>query len=106
VRDYIHVVDLAKGHVKALEYALKNRGPEAVNFGTGSGYSVLEVIEAFERATGVKIPFEIVPRRAGDIAECYACPDIAKALLGWQAELGLEQMCADAWRFESRQRPK
>jgi len=102
VRDYIHVVDLAKGHVEALNYVLENTGVQAINLGTGRGYSVLEVICAFEAVTGIKIPYEIVDRRSGDIAECYAKTEKAKALLGWQAQLGIEQMCADAWNFQSQ----
>ena len=100
VRDYIHVVDLARGHAKALGYAMEHKGALAVNFGTGRGCSVLEVVAAFERATGIAIPYEIGQRRPGDIAECYADPGLAKQLLGWQAQRGLEQMCEDAWRFE------
>lgn len=102
VRDYIHVIDLAKGHVKALDYTKDNHGIEAVNLGTGTGYSVLEVIGAFEKANGIKIPYYIVDRRPGDIAECYAMPDKAKDMLGWQATLDLEKMCLDAWYFESK----
>ena len=102
VRDYIHVVDLAKGHVCALDYVETHTGIEAVNLGTGTGYSVLEVIRAFEKASGKTVPYVIDGRRAGDIAECYAKTDKAKALLGWSAQRGIEEMCADAWRFESR----
>ncbi len=101
IRDYIHVVDLAKGHVRALDYINKHSGSEAINLGTGTGYSVLEVINAFEKATGKKIPYEITKRRPGDIAVTYAKTDKAKKLLGWQAELLLEDMCKDAWRWES-----
>ena len=102
VRDYIHVVDLAKGHVAALEYALKHTGTEVINLGTGKGVSVLELVHAFETATGVKIPYEITPRRPGDIAQCWADPAKAKELLGWQAEKTVEDMCADAWRWQSQ----
>jgi len=101
VRDYIHVVDLAKGHLKALQAIQNNPGLIAVNLGTGRGYSVLEMIKAFEKASGKTIPYEIVERRAGDIAECYADPTYAQHLLGWQAELEIEQMCKDAWRWQS-----
>ncbi len=101
VRDYIHVVDLAKGHVAALEYALKHTGTEVINLGTGRGVSVLELVKAFEKATGVEIPYEITSRRPGDIARCWADPAKAKALLGWQAEKTVEDMCADAWRWQS-----
>lgn len=99
VRDYIHVVDLARGHVAALK-DLK-RGVRVYNLGTGKGYSVLEVVAAFEKASGVKIPYEITPRRPGDIAEVYADPGLALRELGWKAELGLERMCADSWRWQS-----
>ena len=101
VRDYIHVVDLAKGHVAALEYALTHTGTEVFNLGTGRGVSVLELVSAFERATGVKIPYEITPRRPGDIAECWADPSRAKELLNWDAKKSVEDMCADAWRWQS-----
>ena len=101
VRDYIHVVDLARGHVAALEYALKHTGTEIFNLGTGRGVSVLELVHAFEAATGVKIPYEITPRRAGDVAQCWADPAKARELLGWQAEKTVEDMCADAWRWQS-----
>lgn len=105
VRDYIHVVDLAKGHSAALQ-ALKPRKSRengqllTVNLGTGQGHSVLEIIRAFEKATGRPIPYRITPRRPGDVAIYYADPTLAKSLLGWQAELGLEQMCRDAWRWQ------
>lgn len=106
VRDYIHVVDLARGHVKALQ-ALDpvEPGPGAlltVNLGTGRGYSVLEMIQAFEKASGARVPYNIVDRRAGDIAACYADPSLAEQLLEWSAEYDLEQMCADTWRWQSR----
>jgi len=104
VRDYIHVVDLAKGHVKALEYAAVNTGNQAINLGTGNGCSVLGLVKAFENATGVKVPYVIDSRRPGDIAECYAKTDKAKQLLDWQAQLDINQMCKDSWRFESNQK--
>ena len=100
VRDYIHVVDLAKGHLKAIEYSFKNRGVEVFNLGTGKGYSVLEIVEAFEKANMVKVPYTIVERRPGDVAECYANPSKAEAVLGWRAEKTLEQMCEDSWRWQ------
>lgn len=99
VRDYLHVVDLAAGHLDAYNYVLGHNGAEAFNLGTGKGYSVLEIISAFEKASGVKIPYKITPRRAGDIAVCYADPTKAKDLLGWQATCGISEMCADSWRF-------
>lgn len=102
VRDYIHVVDLAKGHVAALDYLVKNEGLLTVNLGTGRGYSVLEMVKAFELASGVKIPYQIVERRAGDIACCYADPALAKEKLGWSAEMGVEKMCEDSWRWQSQ----
>ncbi len=97
VRDYIHVVDLAKGHVHAVEQA--KRGVAVYNLGTGHGYSVLDIVQAFEAANGVKIPYVIKPRRAGDIAVCYADPTKAKTELGWEAHYDLTRMCKDAWRF-------
>ena len=100
VRDYIHVVDLAKGHLKALE-ALETPQCEAINLGTGQGYSVLEMIDAFVEASGREIPYEIVGRRSGDIAACYADPARAETLLGWRAEKDLRQMCEDSWRWQS-----
>lgn len=99
VRDYIHVVDLAKGHVAALA-GYKSKGVHICNLGTGTGYSVLEMVHAFEKACGKKIPYEIVERRAGDIAECYASADKAKKDLGWSAKLGIDEMCADTWRWQ------
>ena len=99
VRDYIHVTDLAKGHVAALDYCAKNIGVEAVNLGTGQGYSVLEIIAAFERASGQSIPYEIAPRRQGDIAMFYADPRKAKTMLNWQANLTLDDMARDSWRW-------
>ena len=100
VRDYIHVVDLAKGHVKALEYAKKNKGAIAINLGTGKGTSVLEAVKAFEKASGMKVPYEIAPRRAGDIASCYADASKAKELLEWETELTFFDACCDAWNWE------
>ena len=102
VRDYIHVVDLAKGHVKALAKLQENCGVKSYNLGTGTGYSVLDVITNFEKATGVKIPYSIKPRRAGDIAECYCDPKLAKEELGWVAEHDIYDMCRDAWNWQSK----
>jgi UDP-glucose 4-epimerase len=102
VRDYIHVVDLAKGHVAALAYALEHTGTEVFNLGTGHGVSVLELVHAFERATGVTIPYEIAPRRPGDLAECWADPTKAQQILGWHAQKTVEDMCADSWRWQSQ----
>lgn len=99
VRDYIHVVDLSKGHLKALLKVLSSSGVDAYNLGTGNGYSVLEMVKAFEEINGVKVPFKIADRRPGDIAECYANPKKAKEILGWEAKLGLEEMCRDSWNF-------
>lgn len=104
VRDYVHVSDLAHAHVLALKKLSDVSGYRAVNIGTGQGYSVLEVLAAFEKATGQAIAREIVSRRDGDIAECYADPGLAKALLGWESKKSLVDMCKDAWRFESRVR--
>ncbi len=101
VRDYIHVVDLAKGHVKAIEYASAHKGVEIFNLGTGIGYSVLDIVKAFERANDLKIPYTIKPRRAGDVAECYADASKAKNILGWQAQYTLDDMCADSWNWQS-----
>ncbi|MCL2023122.1 MAG: UDP-glucose 4-epimerase GalE [Oscillospiraceae bacterium] len=103
VRDYIHVVDLAKGHIHALERVLGNSGLDVFNLGTGKGCSVLELVNTFQQVTGQKVPYSFEKRREGDIAECYADTSLAKEVLGWQAELGLEDMCADAWRWESRE---
>lgn len=100
VRDYIHVVDLAKGHIKAIENVNK-AGVHIYNLGTGNGYSVLDVIHAFEKACGKKLPYKIAPRRAGDIAACYASAAKAKAELGWQAELGIDEMCASLWKWQT-----
>ncbi len=100
VRDYIHVVDLAKGHVKAVQWVLENTGCDAVNLGTGHGVSVLDLVHAFEEATGVHIPYEIAPRRAGDPATVYADCSKAKRVLGWEAELDTRRMCEDTWRWQ------
>ncbi len=100
VRDYIHVVDLARGHVNAIDKLRDNAGVSVYNLGTGTGYSVLEVVRAFEKACGHPIKYEIKPRRPGDIAMCYCDPSKAEAELGWKAERGLEEMCADAWRWQ------
>ena len=99
VRDYIHVVDLAKGHLKAIEKLRAMKGVGIWNLGTGNGYSVLDVVNAFVKASGVDVPYKIKPRRPGDIAECYADPSKALSELGWKAEKGLAEMCADSWRF-------
>ncbi|RRS10033.1 UDP-glucose 4-epimerase GalE [Pseudoalteromonas sp. J010] len=101
VRDYIHVVDLAIGHLKALEKIAVAAGTHIYNLGTGNGYSVLEMVTAFEKAAGKAIPYEIKPRRDGDIAACYAAPEKAKSELGWQAERGLDAMMEDTWRWQS-----
>lgn len=101
VRDYIHVVDLARGHVAALKAIADKAGVAVYNLGTGQGYSVLDVVKTFERVTGVKVPYSIKPRRAGDIAVCYCNPAKARAELGWVAQYGLDDMCADSWRFQS-----
>jgi UDP-glucose 4-epimerase len=100
VRDYIHVVDLAKGHLKALEKLGSNPGVVAYNLGTGHGYSVLEMVRAFEEASGRPIPYEIVARRPGDVAVCYADPSFAERELGWRAELGIADMTRDGWRWQ------
>ena len=100
VRDYIHVMDLAEGHVAALEHLARGPGMLTVNLGTGRGVSVLEMVKAFEAASGRPVPYRIVPRRAGDIAECWADPTLAAELLGWRSRRGLEAMCADAWRWQ------
>lgn len=102
VRDYIHVLDLADGHVKALQKLAQNPGMMTVNLGTGRGYSVLEMVSAFSQASGKPIPYEIVARRAGDIACCYADPTVAKLLLGWEAQHNLQAMCEDTWRWQSQ----
>ncbi|MDR8726605.1 UDP-glucose 4-epimerase GalE [Burkholderia pseudomultivorans] len=100
VRDYIHVVDLAKGHIAALDALVKRDASFVVNLGTGQGYSVLEVVRAFEKASGRPVPYELVARRPGDIAECYANPQAAADIIGWRATLGIEEMCADHWRWQ------
>ncbi|MBL1321882.1 MAG: UDP-glucose 4-epimerase GalE [Methylophaga sp.] len=100
VRDYIHVVDLAKGHLKALNYLLNNKGVISINLGTGVGYSVLEMVNAFQKASGKEIKYKRVGRRPGDVAVCYADASLAKVKLGWKAELGLNRMCQDSWRWQ------
>lgn len=100
VRDYIHVVDLARGHLAALDALAKAAGVMTVNLGTGQGYSVLDVVEAFEKASGRPVPFEFLPRRAGDVASCFADPALALSQLGWRAEYCLDDMCRDAWRWQ------
>ena len=100
VRDYIHVCDLATGHVAALKAIERKAGLAIYNLGTGHGYSVLDVVKAFEKANGLKVPYSIKPRRPGDIATCYCNPAKAKAELGWEAEFGIEEMCRDSWNFQ------
>jgi UDP-glucose 4-epimerase len=102
IRDYIHVMDLAEGHVKALPWILLHPGWHAINLGTGQGYSVLEIIQAFGTASGRRIPYHIAPRRAGDVAACYAAPGKASDVLCWQARRGLATMCESAWKFQKR----
>ena len=104
VRDYIHVVDLARGHVRALAAVERSCGLAVYNLGTGRGYSVLEVVHAFEKANGLSIPYEIKPRRPGDVARMYSSPEKAKRELGWEAEYGIEEMCRDSWNWQ-RQNP-
>lgn len=99
VRDYIHVRDLATGHIKAMEYILGHTGSQAVNLGTGKGTSVLEVLRAYEKVCGKEIPYKVMQRRPGDVAVCYADTTKAKELLGWEAKLGIDEMCMDSWRF-------
>lgn len=101
VRDYIHVVDLALGHVKAMDVLLKHSGVKVFNLGTGRGYSVLEMVAAFERASGKKVAYAIAPRRPGDIAACYADPELAKRELGWQAQYDIDEMCKDTWHWQT-----
>ena len=103
VRDYIHVVDLANAHLKAVEKLgkAKGYGLKIINLGTGNGYSVLQIVKAFEKASGRKVPYVIKPRRAGDVAECWADPSFALKELGWKAERGIEKMCEDLWRWQS-----
>jgi UDP-glucose 4-epimerase len=100
VRDYIHVMDLAEGHLAALDYLLEHEGLLTVNLGTGRGFSVLEMVRSFEQASGRAIPYSIVARRPGDIAACYADPALAEKLLGWKASRGIDDMCRDAWRWQ------
>ncbi len=102
VRDYIHVVDLSLGHLKALEKVASTTGIDAYNLGTGNGYSVLELVEAFEKASGKKVPYRFAPRRPGDIPECFADPAKAKKELGWEATRGVAEMCEDAYRFMAK----
>jgi len=100
VRDYIHVIDLAEGHAAALTYLSKATGYQAINLGTGNGYSVFDMVNAFEKTSGCKIPYKVVSRREGDVAACYADPGKARELLSWSAKRGLEDMCASTWRFK------
>lgn len=100
VRDYIHVVDLAIGHLKALEWLRTHAECRAINLGTGTGYSVLDMVRAFERGSGKPVPYRIAQRRPGDVAACYADPALSRELLGWQAERGIDAMCADTWRWQ------
>ncbi len=102
VRDYIHVVDLAKGHLCAVDKAMSDPGLNIYNLGTGKGYSVLDVIKAFEKASGKKVNYRFAPRRSGDVAVCYSDPGKAKAELGWEAQFGIEQMCRDSWNWQSK----
>ena len=102
VRDYIHVVDLARGHVAAINYMRQHKGESVFNLGTGNGYSVLDMVHAFEKVTGKKVPYKIAPRRPGDLATVYASPDKSAELLGWKAEYGLEDMCRDTWAWQSK----
>lgn len=102
VRDYIHVLDLASGHVAAVDYALNHSGVEAINLGTGKGYSVLELVKSFERVNGVKVPYEFTERREGDLAIAYADPSYAKKLLGWEAKYDLDDMVRDSWNWQSK----
>jgi len=101
VRDYIHVMDLVEGHAAALEFLQTQTGWHAINLGTGQGYSVLDIVHAFERATGITIAYRIAPRRPGDVASCYANPTKAKEVLGWQAKRDLDNMCESAWKFQA-----
>lgn len=102
VRDYIHVMDLAEGHVKALQWLESKPGIKAINLGTGQGYSVLDMLKAFEKACGKSLAYRVAERRPGDVASCYADPALAEEILGWRAELGLDAMCADSWRWQSQ----
>ncbi|MCB4753214.1 MAG: UDP-glucose 4-epimerase GalE [Sulfurovum sp.] len=101
VRDYIHVMDLSEGHLKALEKIGNMNGVLTINLGTGRGYSVFDMVKTFEKVSGKEIPYVIAPRRSGDIAQCYADPSYAKEVLGWEAEKGIEEMCEDTWRWQS-----
>jgi UDP-glucose 4-epimerase len=101
VRDYIHVMDLADGHVKAIDKIKDFTEVMTINLGTGKGYSVLDMVKAFEKASGKKVPYKIAPRRAGDIAKCFANPSYAKKILGWEAKKGTEEMCEDSWKWQS-----
>ena len=103
VRDYIHVIDLAEGHLAALDYLQRKRGMLTVNLGTGCGYSVLDMVRAFEAASGRPVAYALVPRRAGDIAACYADPALAEKLLGWKAKRGIDAMCRDTWHWQQKQ---
>ncbi|MGB8434169.1 MAG: UDP-glucose 4-epimerase GalE [Burkholderiales bacterium] len=106
VRDYVHVVDVGRGHLAALvALRAQKTGVLTVNLGTGRGYSVLEMVRAFERASGKRVPYRIVPRRPGDVAQCYADPSLAARTIGWRAELGIEAMCADTWRWQEAALP-
>lgn len=102
VRDYIHVVDLAKGHVCAIKAIERKCGLAIYNLGTGHGYSVLDVVKAFEKVNGISVPYTIMPRRAGDIATCYSAPDKAEKELGWKAQYGIEEMCRDSWNWQKK----
>ncbi len=102
VRDYIHILDLSSGHLKALEYAQDQKGVSVFNLGTGTGYSVLDIVNAFEKANNIKIPYEFTPRREGDVAECYADPKKALEILDWQAVHSLEEMCQDSWNWTQK----
>jgi UDP-glucose 4-epimerase len=102
VRDYIHVMDLAKGHVAALAFAMTHSGAHAFNLGTGQGYSVLQMVQAFQRVNDVKVPYHVAARRAGDLPVCYADPTKAETVLGWKAVKNIDDMCADAWRWQVR----
>lgn len=99
-RDYIHVMDLAEGHLAALKYAMEHKGAEIFNLGTGVPYSVLDIVHAFEKANGLTLPYQITPRRPGDIATCYADPKRAREMLGWEAKRNLQEMCRDAWNWQ------
>jgi UDP-glucose 4-epimerase len=101
VRDYLHVMDLAEGHVAALRHLLDGKGSLTVNLGTGEGTSVLELVQAFERASGKRVPYEIVARRPGDVAACWADPSLAAETIGWRAQRDLDAMCADTWRWQT-----